>query len=302
VTRLPTLEHLIRRVQIMGIVNRTPDSFFDGGQYLDDGAAHLRAEALLAEGADIIDVGAESTRPGAPAIADAEQIARLGELPASLARQGVTVSIDTTSPVVARHGVAEGARMINSVSLETAGELGRVAAEADVDLVLTHCRGAMSDMAGFSRYSEDAYGDVVDDVAREWEHAAEQACAAGLARDRLVFDPGLGFAKNAAQSLELCGRLGELKERLGVRILVGPSRKSYIAKTVSQRRGTPPPPPSERLGGTIAAVLDCVARGADMVRVHDVAAVAQALAYAEALAQWAPNSDQQQGERACSRG
>jgi dihydropteroate synthase len=208
--------------------------------------------------------------------------------------------------------VSQGARIINSVSLAPAAELGRVAAEAGADLVLTHCRGAMSDMAGFSSYAHDAYGDVVDDVVREWEHAADEACAAGLPRQRLIFDPGLGFAKNATQSLELCARLGELKQRLGVRVLVGPSRKSFIAKTVARRLGDTPehvPPPSERLGGTIAAVIDCVARGADIVRVHDVAPVVQALAYVDALTQL-QSSDHggrgsdpvsAKGDRACSR-
>jgi dihydropteroate synthase len=272
------------RVKIMGIVNRTPDSFFDGGQYLDDAAAHVRVDQLVEAGADIIDVGCESTRPGAPAVSAAEQKDRLGALIAYIASHHCRASVDTTSPEVAAHAVTQGATVINSVALEPAAELGRLAAQANADLVLTHCRGSMTAMAGFSAYADDAYGDVVDDVLVEWEEAARRAAEAGLSRDRLIFDPGLGFTKNAAQSLELCARLGELKRRLGgVRVLVGPSRKSYIATTVAAELGSAPPSPAERLGGTIAAVLDCVARGADIVRVHDVAETAQALAYAEAM-------------------
>jgi dihydropteroate synthase len=272
------------RVQIMGIVNRTPDSFFDGGQYLDDSAARARVDRLVQDGADIIDVGCESTRPGAPEVSATDQIARLGDIIRYITRQGSMASVDTTSPEVAEHATRQGARMINSVALDPAGDLGRIAAKADADLVLTHCRGSMTQMAGFSQYRQDAYGDVVDDVATEWQAAAQLALSAGLANDRLIVDPGLGFTKNAAQSLELCARLGELKRRLGgLRVLVGPSRKSYIAATVAAERGGPPPEPGERLGGTIAAVVDCVARGADIVRVHDVAEVVQALAYGSAI-------------------
>jgi len=273
------------RVQIMGIVNRTPDSFFDGGQYLDDAAAHERVDQLLGAGADIIDVGCESTRPGADAVSSVEQITRLGSVIAYITARGGRASVDTTCPQVAEHAVQQGATLINSVALEPAAELGQVAAASGTDLVLTHCRGPMTAMAGFSVYDDRAYDDVVDDVLVEWEQAAARATAAGLRRDQLIFDPGLGFTKNAAQSLELCVRLAELKERLGgLRILVGPSRKSYIAATVADELGGAPPEPAARLGGTIAAVVDCAARGADIVRVHDVAETAQALAYARAVA------------------
>ncbi len=272
------------RVQIMGIVNRTPDSFFDGGQYLDDSAARARVDQLVRDGADIVDVGCESTRPGAPKVSATDQIARLGDIIGHITRQGCVASVDTTSPEVADHATGQGARMINSVALDPAGELGRIAAKANADLVLTHCRGSMTKMTGFSEYDQDGYGDVVQDVATEWQAAAKLAISAGLASDRLIFDPGLGFTKNATQSLELCARLAELKQRLGgVRVLVGPSRKSYIAATVVAERGGEPPSPTARLGGTIAAVIDCVARGADIVRVHDVAEVVQALAYGSAI-------------------
>lgn len=173
--------------------------------------------------------------------------------------------------------------MINSVSLDAAGPLAEVAARHDCDLVLTHCRGSMTQMEGFSRYRDDGYRDIVDDVLEEWEQAAQRAMTAGLKRQRLWFDPGLGFTKNARQSLELCARLGEIKRRLGeVRLAVGPSRKSYLAAAAGGN-GQPPPPPSARLGASVAAALDCAARGADLLRVHDVAEVRQALAYARSV-------------------
>lgn len=251
----------------MGILNLTPDSFSDGGRFVEGAAAREHAEALLAEGADIIDVGAESTRPGADAVPPREQIARLGTLIAELAERGHVVSVDTTSPEVASFALTQGARVINSVSLEPAGELAELAKGSGADLVLMHCRGAMKDMRGFSVYPDDAYEDVVADVAREWSAAAELALARGLPRERLVLDPGLGFTKNARHSMALCARLDELV-RLGFPVLVGPSRKSFVA---------PGAAPGMRLGGTIAATLLCVAGGASLVRVHDVAAVRQAL-------------------------
>ncbi|MBI4703139.1 MAG: dihydropteroate synthase [Deltaproteobacteria bacterium] len=266
----------------MGIVNRTPDSFFDGGAYLDERAARARVGQLVGEGADIIDIGAESTRPGAPAVSAAEQIARLGSLVAYAVGQGVTVSVDTTSPEVAEHALDQGATMINSVSLGPAAPLGRLAAAHGAALVLAHCRGSMSEMAGFGAYRDDAYGDVVADVAREWGEAARLALGAGLAPSRLVFDPGLGFTKNARQSLELCARLAEFRS-LGHPILVGPGRKSFVAHAVAAELGGEPPAPADRLGGTIAAAIECAAAGADIIRVHDVGPVRQALAYLRAL-------------------
>jgi dihydropteroate synthase len=302
VSRLRALERHTRRVQVMGILNRTPDSFYDGGSYIDDDAAHVRVDALLREGVDIIDVGAESTRPGAERVPAAEQISRLGSIVSYAVSRGAIVSIDTTLPEVAAHAVREGARIINSVSLEPAAELGRLAARSDCDLVLTHCRGEMRDMAGFSAGGDEDYGDVVDDVAEEWRHAAGEAMRAGLSKDRLVFDPGLGFAKNAAQSLTLCARLAELKVKAGGhRLLAGVGRKSFLARAVAAARGGEPPPAAERLGATLAACLDAAAAGADILRVHDVAPVVQALAYARSLAAHRPSGQQDKWGEACSR-
>jgi dihydropteroate synthase len=282
-------------VAILGILNRTPDSFSDGGRFVDDAAALAHVEALVAEGARAIDIGAESTRPGGRAVPADEQIDRLGDLVRRCSARGLFVSVDTTSPAVAERALRDGARMVNSVSLEPAAELGALAARSGAALVLMHCRGSMTDMAGFSVYADDAYGDVVADVAHEWTAAAERALAAGLPRGDLVLDPGLGFAKNARHSLELCARLDELCA-LGFPVMVGPSRKSFVARAAAGGDGpgrdgalggsakTALPPPDQRLGGTIAASLACVARGAALLRVHDVGPVRQALAVASAIA------------------
>ena len=279
-TPLRTLLNRRERVVLMGVLNCTPDSFSDGGLFGDEAAAVARAAALHAAGAAVIDVGAESTRPGAQAVSAREQIARLGGVVRAVAATGALVSIDTTLPEVAEYALAEGATVVNTVSLTPAAEFGALAARHGAALVLMHSRGAMSEMQGFSVYADDGYGDVVGDVGREWSEAAGRALAAGLPRESLVLDPGLGFAKNAPQSLELCARLEELCA-LGYPVLVGPSRKSFLARAAAPRG--PLAPPSERLGGTLAAVLACVARGAAIARVHDVAAVAQALAVDEAI-------------------
>lgn len=280
----------------MGVLNVTPDSFSDGGLFHDARAAERRITELRAEGAEIIDIGAESTRPGAAAVSAADQIARIGSAVSIAVAAGAIVSIDTTLPEVAERALADGATIVNSVSLDAAEDLGRLAAARGAALVLMHSRGPMSSMAGFSVYADDGYRDVVSDVGEELSAAAERALAAGLPRGELILDPGLGFAKNARQSLELCARLGELRA-LGFPLLVGPSRKSFIAH-VASGGSVRVAPPSERLGGTIAAVLACVARGAEIVRVHDVAAVRQALAIAALIgAGPAPRAEASSGGR-----
>lgn len=280
----------------MGVLNVTPDSFSDGGLFHDARAAERRITELRAEGAEIIDIGAESNRPRAAAVSAADQIARIGSAVSIAVAAGAIVSIDTTLPEVADRALADGATIVNSVSLDAAEDLGRLAAARGAALVLMHSRGPMSSMAGFSVYADDGYRDVVSDVGEELSAAAERALAAGLPRGELILDPGLGFAKNARQSLELCARLGELRA-LGFPLLVGPSRKSFIAH-VASGGSVRVAPPSERLGGTIAAVLACVARGAEIVRVHDVAAVRQALAIAALIgAGPAPRAEASSGGR-----
>ena len=270
---------------VMGVVNRTPDSFSDGGAMLDDGAALAAVDAMIAAGATIVDIGAESTRPGAAPISAEEQIARLGGVVRAIADKGVAVSIDTTSTAVAERALGDGASGVNSVALEAAAPLAALAGRASASLVLMHCRGAMKDMRGFSTYPEEAYGDVVADVAREWWDAASRALEV-MPREDLVMDPGLGFAKSARHSLELTARLDELVA-LGFPVLAGPSRKSFLARAVAGD-AKDLPGPRERLGATIAACLACARAGAAILRVHDVAPVAQALAFDRALRRCAP--------------
>lgn len=301
-TRLPRLERHIFRVQFMGIVNRTPDSFFDGGEHLDETAARARIDQLVDDGADIIDVGAESTRPGSEAIDAARQLTRLGEIIPYAVATGLAVSIDTTEPEVAAKAVEQGASIVNSVSLDPAHELAAVARQGGADLVLTHCRGIMSRMRGFSAYEDSGYEDVVSEVADEWNEAAERARGAGLDDARIVFDPGLGFAKNARQSLRLCAALGPLRERVSGatprRVLAGVGRKSYLAKTVARTLDIEPPPAGERLGLTVAASIDCARAGVDILRIHDVGPVRQALAYlAEVEVQRAHESTPAEADR-----
>jgi len=256
----------------MGVLNLTPDSFSDGGRYSDDGAAQARIDQLLAEGADIIDVGGESTRPGAEPVSAEAQLARIEHAIVYAARERrALVSVDTTLPEVAERATALGASIVNDVSCLADERLATVTAAAGATLILMHARGPMTAMRGFSDAPGDAYEDVVADVAREWCAARERATDAGLDASEVVFDPGLGYMKNASHSLELIQRLHEFAA-LGAPLLVGPSRKSFIAKAEGSSAG-----PAERLGGTIAACLACTQRGATILRVHDVREVRQAL-------------------------
>jgi dihydropteroate synthase len=260
----------------MGVVNATPDSFYSAGRSESQAAALARVDQLRDEGAEIADIGGESSRPGADAVAPEEQIARIEPAVARAVATGrLQVSVDTTSPAVAERMLAIGAVLVNDVSCLADADLARVTARAGATLILMHTRGALGSMAGFSEYPDDAYEDVVVDVKREWCAARDRAVAAGLPRERVWFDPGIGFGKNARQSFELLRRLSELRD-LGVPLVVGASRKSFI-------RAVDDAGPEERLGGTIAACLWCAAQGADVLRVHDVRAVRQALSVTEVL-------------------
>jgi dihydropteroate synthase len=261
----------------MGVVNVTPDSFYEAGRSDSREAAVRRVEQLAAEGAAIADIGGESSRPGAAQVSAAEQISRIEPAVAhAVARRDLLVSVDTTSPAVAERTLEMGAGLVNDVSCLADVDLARVAAKRGAGLIIMHTRGALGSMAGFSEYPDDGYEDVVADVRREWCAARDRAVAAGLAREHVWFDPGIGFGKNARQSFELLRRLSELSD-LGVPIVVGVSRKSFI-------RAVDDVGPEERLGGTIAACLWCAAQGARVLRVHDVRAVRQALAVTQQLA------------------
>ncbi len=266
----------------MGVLNCTPDSFSDGGQYLDERSALRHAERLLTEGAELLDLGAESTRPGAPRVDAETQLARLGRAIKTIASWGARVSIDTTLPAVALRALEDGACLVNSVELGPAFELARHARSFDAALCLMHSRGEMTTMPGFSRAgTAGSYGDdVVATVIAEWSRARDEALRAGLARDDILFDPGLGFHKSAEQSFALSCRCEELV-RLGHPVLVGPSRKSYLAAITAQP-GAALAPADRRLGGTIAACLSLAQKGVAVLRVHDVAEVGQALRLFEA--------------------
>ncbi len=262
----------------MGVVNVTPDSFYREGRSETHAAARARVDQLVLEGADIADIGGESSRPGAVTVSGDEQLARLEPAVRHAPSTGrLQVSVDTTSPRVAAAMLEMGVQIVNDVSCLADPELARVTARRGQTLVLMHTRGSLGSMSGFSEYPDEAYDDVVKDVRAEWCAARDRAVAAGMPRDRVWFDPGIGFAKNARHSFELLRRLGELAD-LGVPMVVGASRKSFI-------RAVDDVPPAGRLGGTIAACLHGAARGASVLRVHDVRAVRQALAVRDRLEQ-----------------
>jgi dihydropteroate synthase len=259
-------------VFIVGVLNVTPDSFFDGGRYLDPGAGLEHALRLAAEGADLIDVGGESTRPGAPEVSEEEELRRVIPLLERLAASGfpVPVSIDTSKPAVARAALGAGAAMVNDVRALADRELARVVAGSGAAVVLMHMRGTPRDMR-----DRAVYGDVVSEVRSELSEAMARAVGAGVCEDRILLDPGIGFAKTAEQSVELLARLPDLAG-LGRPLLVGPSRKSFIGAITGA-------PADDRLAGTLAAVTAAVLGGATFIRVHDVAASRQAARVAAAI-------------------
>ncbi len=261
----------------MGVCNVTPDSFSDGGRYLAPEAARARIDELLAEGADLVDIGGESTRPGAPPVPAAEQCARVLDAVRYAAGRGACVTIDTASPEVAAAALDAGACAVNDVSCLRAPGLAEIVAGSGAALVLMHSRGDQAAMPGFSQYPDDAYDDVVRDVCRDWEEAAARARAAGVPRRALVMDPGFGFAKNARQSLELLARLDEVVRAVGVPVAAGASRKSFLAVV------DPGVPPAGRLGASVAAALHAARAGAAILRVHDVRATRQAVDLASRL-------------------
>jgi dihydropteroate synthase len=264
-----------RGAAVMGVLNVTPDSFYDGGRYLSAAASAARLAQIRAEGADIVDIGAESSRPGAEEVSAREQLARLEPALRTAVAQGAPyISVDTTSPEVASQALQWGAHAINDVSCLADPDLARVAARHDAALIIMHSRGRLGSMAGFSQYPQDAYHDVVEDILMEWQLARDRAIQAGMSRDSILLDPGLGFAKNAQHSLEVVQRFAEFASS-GARLVVGPGRKSFIGAIDSSS-------PEQRLGGTIATSLLCMQRGASVLRVHDVAVVRQALIVAAA--------------------
>jgi dihydropteroate synthase len=256
--------------KLMGVVNVTPDSFSDGGLFLDAGAAVEHGLELAAQGAEILDVGGESTRPGAAEVSEEEELARVVPVVAGLA-EAATVSIDTSKVAVAEAAIDAGASIVNDVTaLRRDPGIGALCAERGAGLVLMHMQGDPRTMQ-----ESPEYADVVDDVKAFLAERLEAAVAAGVDEERVWLDPGIGFGKNLDHNLELLRRLGELHE-LGRPLVVGASRKSFIGKIDGSAVG-------DRLGGTIASSVLAAAEGADVLRVHDVAEAAQAVRVATAI-------------------
>jgi dihydropteroate synthase len=265
-----------KSVRVMGVLNATPDSFSEGGRFADPAAALGHARRLIADGADILDVGGESTRPGAEPVAVAEELARVVPLIAAIrAESPIPISIDTMKPAVARAAVAAGATMWNDVTaLAHAPESLATAAELGCEVVLMHMQGDPRTMQ-FEPY----YTNVVAEVAGELLGRAEAAMAAGVAREKIWLDPGVGFGKHMIHhNLPLIHGLDEIVA-LGFPVLLGVSRKSFIGALDGGGRG-----PGERLGGSIAAALAGVAAGVAAVRAHDVRETVQALRVWTAIA------------------
>jgi dihydropteroate synthase len=263
---------LCRKAAIMGIVNVTPDSFSDGGRYLDASAAIDHGLALVEEGADVLDLGAESTRPGAAPVNEQEEIRRLLPVVEALAaKAGVPLSVDTMKASVARAALEAGAQIVNDVSAGThdAGMLA-LCAERNAPVVLMHMRGEPRTMQTGVRYR-----DVVGDVLAYLDERAAAARAAGVTSDRILVDPGFGFGKLVEHNLVLLRRLGEFR-RLGYPVVAGTSRKTFIGKVLGDL------PVEERLEGTAATVALAIWNGASVVRVHDVGAMRRVVNIVEA--------------------
>jgi len=283
-----------RRTLIMGIVNVTPDSFSDGGQFLDSGKAVEQAERLLDEGADIIDIGGESTRPGAgvqaasvrksegasdqrPPVSADEELRRVIPVISELKnkRANCIISVDTYKASVARAALAAGAEIVNDVSgFRWDPQMPRTVADLECGAVLMHMRGRPEEWR-----SLPPADDIVELVKRELKQWADDAMSAGIPRERLVLDPGLGFGKNFDENYPLIARFKELHD-LGFPLLAGTSRKSFVGRTVGRDQKVPP---GERLYGTLASETALILQGAHIVRTHDVKASAEAARVADAI-------------------
>lgn len=255
----------LSRPRVMGILNVTPDSFSDGGRYAGLARALDHARTMLADGADVVDVGGESTRPGAAPVDEATELARVVPVIEALAREGALVSVDTTKPGVMRAAIGAGAAIVNDVgALRAPGAIEAVAGSG-VAVCLMHMRGTPATMQ-----SAPEYADVVAEV-RGFLLARARACeAAGIARDRIVVDPGFGFGKTLAHNLDLLARLDAIVAS-GYPVLAGLSRKSMLGAITGRPEG-------ERMAASVAAALSAVQRGAAIVRVHDVRETVDALA------------------------
>ena len=261
----------LERTVIMGILNVTPDSFSDGGLWLDPDAAIGRGLEMVEQGAGIVDVGGESTRPGAAHVPEEEELGRVIPVVEALSAEGVLVSIDTRKAAVAEKALAAGAAIVNdTLGEETDRTLDKIAAESGAALVIMHSRGTPSTMRELNHYS-DLVTEVRDFLARR----AEEAVSAGVDPRSIALDPGIGFAKDAGQNLTLLSRLERLHD-LPAPLLVGTSRKSFIGATLDL-------PESERLEGSLATLVLAISKGARIIRVHDVTGSVRAARMTDAV-------------------
>jgi len=261
-----------KRPYIVGILNVTPDSFYDGGKYFSVEIAVERGLKMVAEGADIIDVGGESTRPGSKFVSPEEEIQRVVPVIEKLSRQtDVPISIDTTKSIVAREAISAGASIINDISgLRFDPGIAQVAREFGAPLILMHSRKTPESMQ-----QNVHYNNLQKEIVEELEKSIQIAISYGVSRNSIIIDPGIGFAKTAEHNMEIIGHLDFLN-RLQRPILIGPSRKSFIAAITGA-------PAEERLGGTAAAVAIAISKGANFVRVHDVSIMKQVMEVAFAI-------------------
>ncbi len=274
VTGLPDWD----RCAVMGVVNVTPDSFSDGGRWFDTGTAVKHGLDLVAQGADLVDVGGESTRPGATRVDEAEELRRVLPVVRGLVGDGMVVSVDTMRASVAEQAVAAGASLINDVSGGRADPaMVRVAAAARIPFVVMHWRGRSVDMN-----DRAVYGDVVSEVIAELRQSLDAAVAGGIAPERLIVDPGLGFAKQAGHDLALISALDRLGTELGRPMLVAASRKRFLGRVLAGVEGAPPPA-RERDAATAAVSALAAREGAWAVRVHEVRASADAVRVVRAV-------------------
>ena len=259
------------RILIMGVLNVTPDSFSDGGQFLSQTKAIEHAFRMVAEGADIIDVGGESTRPGAEAVSVDEELTRVLPVIKEVARKtDVPVSIDSYKPEVAEKAIQSGASMVNDIYGLRAKGMAEVAAKYKIPVCIMHMQGTPRDMQ-----LNPVYADVIKDIKKFLKTQAEYAIKKGVGKDQIIVDPGLGFGKTLEHNIQIIKKLKDFK-KLGYPILIGPSRKSFIGKILDV-------PVNERLTGTIAATTICAMNSADILRVHDVREIRQAVKIVETV-------------------
>ena len=261
------------RTYLMGILNVTPDSFSDGGEFNSVETALAQARNMISNGVDIIDIGGESTRPNAEAVSVEEELDRVIPVITQLRQESsIPISIDTTKAVVAEGAIAAGADIVNDISGATFDEeMLETVAQLDVPIVLMHIRGNPQTMQSLTDYQ-----DVVTEVREFLQTQVDKAIAYGIDKDKIAIDPGIGFAKTASQSLELLQRLAELKV-LNLPILVGVSRKSFMRLILNKDNA------QERVWGTAAACYSAISRGADILRVHDVTEMYDVCRVADAI-------------------